>query len=143
LFVLIRIITFGKRKVLTNSIQSLKKKHFLIFLFCLSDSFSNIGCTDPLSKTSISATVNDGSCTYRSAKVKVNIRYSCTVLTHETSGLVFTTICCGRLTIRTPRFTVSIRAGIIQKKWPLKEWSTKTGRRFHRQTIFLYWRFWQ
>jgi hypothetical protein len=48
-----------------------------------------MGCTDPLSKNfNSSATVNDGSCTYRSAKVRVKYSIQLPATLHETSGLV-------------------------------------------------------
>jgi hypothetical protein len=73
------------------------------------------------------------------SRVKYSIQLPATL--HETSGLVLTTICSGRLmTIRIQRFTVDT-TGVIQKKVALKKWSTKTGRRFHKTTYFLYWDF--
>ncbi|TCN51538.1 T9SS C-terminal target domain-containing protein [Flavobacterium circumlabens] len=65
-------------------------KFFLFFITTISVSYGQIsGCTDPLSKNyNPAATINDGSCQYKSVKIKpkYSIRLSDSI--KETSGLI-------------------------------------------------------
>lgn len=65
-------------------------KFFLLFITTISVSYGQIsGCTDPLSKNyNPAATINDGSCQYKSLKIKpeYSIRLSDSI--QETSGLI-------------------------------------------------------
>jgi hypothetical protein len=68
------------------------KPHFLILslLFCLTLQAQVPGCMDPLSKNyNPQATVNDGSCEYKKAKVKPEFSVKLARGSQETSGLIF------------------------------------------------------
>jgi hypothetical protein len=69
----------------------LKKIFLVTFLFIVTQFHAQIsGCTDPLSKNfNPSATINDGSCVYRSTKVKPKYSIQLPAALNETSGVVF------------------------------------------------------
>lgn len=68
----------------------MKKAFLLLFLFSISQIYSQIsGCTDPISKNyNPLATVNDGSCKYKSAKIKPIFTTKLGNSIIETSGLI-------------------------------------------------------
>jgi hypothetical protein len=90
-----------------------------------------------IKKLQSSATVNDGSCTYRSAKVRV--KYSIQLpATHETSGLVLNDNLFWTTNDDTDTTIYGVdTTGVIQKKVALKKWSTKTGRISQDNTYFI------
>lgn len=65
------------------------KKALLLFLVFTTSTYAQIsGCTDPLSKNyNPVATINDGSCQYRSAKIKPTYSVSIPEILNESSGL--------------------------------------------------------
>ena len=67
------------------------KTHYLLLLFVFSTSYSQIaGCTDSLSiNYNKNATVNNGSCNYKSAKIKAVTISKLPISIKETSGLIY------------------------------------------------------
>jgi hypothetical protein len=96
-----------------------------------------IGCTDPLSKNfNSSATVNDGSCTYRSAKVRVKYSIQLPATLHETSGLVLNDNLFWTTNDDTDTTIYGVdTTGVIQKK-VLKSGQQRLGGDFTRQHFF-------
>ncbi|KDN54733.1 hypothetical protein [Flavobacterium seoulense] len=68
----------------------MKKVCLLLLLFSISQIYSQIaGCTDPLSKNyNPQATINDGSCKYKSVKIKPTFTVKLSDSIVETSGII-------------------------------------------------------
>jgi hypothetical protein len=66
------------------------KKALLLFFLCITSTYGQIiGCTDPLSKNhNPKATENDGSCVYKSVKIKPEYSNKLSDSITETSGLI-------------------------------------------------------
>ncbi|WP_029272714.1 hypothetical protein [Flavobacterium sp. KJJ] len=66
------------------------KKSILFFFLIITSSYSQIsGCTDPLSKNyNSNATINDGSCLYKTIKIKPQYSKKLSDSIKETSGLI-------------------------------------------------------
>jgi hypothetical protein len=97
-----------------------------------------IGCTDPLSKNFNPATVNDGSCTYRSAKVRVKYSIQLPATLHETSGLVLNdNVWTTNDDTDTTIYGVDT-TGVIQKKVALKKVVNKDWEEISQDNTYFY-----
>lgn len=66
------------------------KEYLFIYFFCITASYSQIsGCTDPLSKNyNSNATINDGSCLYKTINIRPQYSKPLNDSLKETSGLI-------------------------------------------------------
>lgn len=103
---------------------SLKKIVIVTFILIASQVHGQImGCTDPLSKNfNLSATVNDGSCKYRSAKVKPESSIQLPAILNETSGLLLNENLLWTMNDDTDTTIYGFNtSGVMQKKVLLKK----------------------
>lgn len=118
------------------------KKAFLIaFLFFISQVHSQIsGCTDPLSKNfNPSATVNDGSCKYRSTKIKPTYSAQLADVLHETSGLVYSDNLLWTMNDDRDNTIYGVDANdVIQKKIALKKATNKDWEEIAQDSSYFY-----
>lgn len=98
------------------------------------------GCTDPLSKNfNPSATINDGSCDYRSAKIKPTYSMSLPAVLHETSGLTFSHNLLWTTNDDTDTAIYGIdTTGIIQKKIVLTKVANKDWEEIAQDSNYFY-----
>ena len=121
--------------------KSLKKAFLLVFLFLISQMHAQIlGCTDPLSKTfNPSATINDGSCSYRSAKVKPRYSAQLPAVLHETSGLTFSDNLLWTTNDDTDTTIYGVdTSGVIKKKIGLQKVANKDWEEIVQDSSYFY-----
>lgn len=119
----------------------MKKAFLLVFLFFISHIHSQIsGCTDPLSKNfNPSATINDGSCAYRRAKVKPKYSIQLPAVLHETSGLVFSDNLLWTTNDDTDTTVYGVdTSGVIQKEMALEKVSNKDWEEISQDSSYFY-----
>jgi hypothetical protein len=119
----------------------LKKVFLLAFVFFINQIHAQIsGCTDPLSKNfNPSATINDGSCVYRSAKVKLKYSKQLAAVLHETSGLVLSDTLLWTTNDDKDTTIYGIDTlGVIQKKIALKNVSNKDWEEITQDSSYFY-----
>lgn len=99
-----------------------------------------MGCTDPLSKNfNPSATMNDGSCKYRPAKVKPNSSIQLPNVLQETSGLLFSDTLLWTMNDDTDTTIYGLDTnGIIQKKVVLKNTVNKDWEEISQDSTYFY-----
>lgn len=100
-----------------------------------------LGCTDPLSKNyNPQATVNDGSCQYKKAKIKPVFSKKLDKKLHETSGLIFWK---GKLWTQnddkdTAIYALDTISGEIQQAYELKNVVNKDWEEISQDSSYLY-----
>jgi hypothetical protein len=121
--------------------SSMKKVFLVVLLFFVCQMHSQImGCTDPLSKNfNPTATVNDGSCTFHSAKVKAKYSIQLTAALHETSSLVLNDNLLWTTNDDTDTTIYGIdTSGVIQKKVALKKVANKDWEEISQDSTYFY-----
>ncbi|SEA76608.1 hypothetical protein SAMN05443667_108139 [Flavobacterium gillisiae] len=98
------------------------------------------GCTDPMSKNfNPSATINDGSCSYNSIKVKPKYSVELSAVLHETSGLVFSDNMMWTTNDDTDTTLYGVdTSGVIQKRIPLKKVFNKDWEEITQDSSYFY-----
>tara|TARA_R110002126_G_scaffold103074_6_gene235805 strand:+ start:6058 stop:7026 length:969 start_codon:yes stop_codon:yes gene_type:complete len=119
----------------------LKKAFLLVSLFLISQIHAQIsGCTDPMSKNfNPSATINDGSCSYRSTKVKPKYSVKLPAVLRETSGLALSDNILWTTNDDTDTTIYGVdTSGLIQKKIALKKVSNKDWEEITQDSNYFY-----
>jgi hypothetical protein len=119
----------------------LKKVFSLAFLLFISQMHAQIsGCTDPLSKNfNPSATINNGSCTYRRAKVKPKYSIQLPALLNETSGLLLNDNLLWTTNDDTDTTIYGVdTSGVVQKKIALKKVTNKDWEEISQDSSYFY-----
>lgn len=114
---------------------------FLSIIFIANANAQISGCTDPLSKNyNPQATLNDGSCEYKKAKIKTEFSRLLDKKLHETSGLVMWD---GKLWSHnddkdTSIYSLDIISGKIQQSYELKNVINKDWEEISQDSTYLY-----
>ncbi len=117
------------------------KKAILFFLLCVTASYGQIsGCTDALAKNfDPNATTNDGSCLYSNAKIKPESTQKLGDSLRETSGLItFNNLLWTHNDDHDTNIYGLDSKGKIQKEIQLEKSSTPIGRKFRKDSSYIY-----
>ncbi|MFV8344148.1 T9SS C-terminal target domain-containing protein [Flavobacterium sp. XS2P39] len=119
----------------------MKKIFLLLFLISIGPTHAQIsGCTDPLSKNfNPLATINDGSCTYASVKIKPKYSVELDAILKETSSLTQSDTLLWTLNDDTDTAIYAIDTkGSIQNKIQLKNVTNKDWEEISQDSAFFY-----